>query len=51
MSFFEGLVQAFVIGKLGFDTIVFSQDRLSGFRPLPEIRTGGLFKQFACARS
>jgi hypothetical protein len=51
VSFFERLVQALVIGKLGFDTIVFAQDRLCRFRPLPEVRPAGLFKQFSRARA
>jgi len=51
MCFFERLVQPFVAGELGFDPIVFSQDGLCGFRPLPEIGAGRLFKQFSGARS
>ncbi len=50
MSLVERLAEPFVIGKLGFDTVVFAQDRLCGFRPLPEIRTAGLFEQCSCAR-
>jgi hypothetical protein len=51
MSFFECLVQALVIGELGFDVFVFAQNRLCRFRPLPKIRAGGLFKQFSRACS
>lgn len=44
MCFFERFVEPFIIGELGFDTIMLAQNRLCGFRPLPEIRAGGLFE-------
>ena len=50
MCFFERLVEPFVFGELGFDTIVFAQDRLCRFRTLPEVSAAGLLEQFSRAR-
>jgi len=47
MCFFEALVQPLVIGELGFDPIVFSQNGLCGFRAIPKVVAGRLFKQFS----
>jgi hypothetical protein len=50
VGFFKRSVQPFVIAELGFDTIVFAQDRLCRFRTLPEVSAAGLLEQFSRAR-